>query len=52
MPKKVLISILIITFGLLIFNLFGTEKVEANSADNIWGWAWVSAGYWGLRLCR
>jgi len=41
MPKKISIFlILIISFGLLIFNLFGTEKVEASSADNVWGWAW------------
>jgi len=39
MPKKIFI-LLIISFGLLVFNLFKTEKVVAGTGDNVWGWAW------------
>jgi len=42
MPKNFFIFLIIflIIFGFLIFNFRKTEKVEAGSGDNVYGWAW------------
>ncbi len=42
MPKKIFIILIIflIAFGFLIFNFRKAKKIEAGTADNVWGWAW------------
>jgi hypothetical protein len=42
MPKKTFIFLVLISigFGLLAFSFLKTEKVEAGTEHNVWGWAW------------
>ena len=47
MPKKIFILlILIISFGLLVFNFLKTQEVKAGPTDNVWGWAWAENIGW------